>query len=262
MTVKKTASEAPYRCSFYGCLKRFVRQRHMHMHKEKKHSGFAITAGAHRCNICGRGFSQKKQLRRHTMQRHKNLHSEFTVHYSCADCEVETMTVTKMKLHKQTKHNMIRIYFCALRPVKQQLSGGFSGAPQCVFVTRDIKSVKRHVQTHAREQSLLPMVIIQNKHACNQCSFVIDRPEHLTRHQKTRCLTIQAYKSDPAQNSFECTHCGGIFKQANSYRVHLKEVCPSLSAMDIMERKVVVKKSMKQALSEKKQLLGFPQKKL
>ena len=85
-----------YRCQVEGCSYEATKKQ-----KLKYHMVSHSPARPHQCNICGKGFSLSRGLRRHMM-----LHDPYAEKLACDMCTFSTTRSDKLKEHKRKAHNM------------------------------------------------------------------------------------------------------------------------------------------------------------
>ena len=148
----------------------------------------------HKCEVCGEGFAQRKQL-----TEHNRIHTGEKP-FQCDTCWKVLLSSSTLKQHQKT-HSDERRYKCTV----------------CSKTFNVLRYLTRHQTTHSDER----------RYKCGICSETFKRLDHLTSHQKTHsderrykceiCSTAYKRRHDLTKHNMK-THTGDGERQHKSER--------------------------------------------
>ena len=158
---------AMFLCS--ECGKGFSKKWILKRHTEENHSVTTVE-----CDICSKRFKSKKSLQDHKRSHRNRL---------CENCNTE---VKAASFHKHVKkcHNNAPTYNCE----------------HCEYSTNRRDGLTRHMKVHWGKEK---------KYECDQCDYSTDTKGHLKEHLKSH------------SPKFQCKTCGIRFRKEGTLRAHI-----------------------------------------
>ena len=200
-----------YQCEL--CTKVFRRQRDLHTHLKKTHSGVKEEYSCHFCNYSARN---KFSLKRHFILQHTNDEAKAAfLKHQCSSCSYRTFTASQLLLHVNLVHKKVKAFVCPAPQcgrrfsrkvyMKIHVKDVHEGVKElicdrCSFATNNKILLKKHIASvHARRDAF----------PCSACEFKTRSEDYLARHVASVHLGRKPYV---------CEVCAF----ATSYQSHLR----------------------------------------
>nr|XP_029531939.1 zinc finger protein 436-like [Oncorhynchus nerka] len=198
-TMMHNSNSDSYACD--KCPKTFVKLKYLKNH-QLTHSG----GGAHRCELCGKGFKTPSQLKQHQASVHRGEKP-----FQCPTCGKCFATKTNLKIHTSV-HSGERAFQC----------------PQCQMCFKTKYTLNAHKKTHTDSKP----------YACDKCPMTFIRSHYLRRHEISHLTSkpfvcshcgkgfkgergLKAHERTHTEDpTYTCDECGKGFYQHESFQVH------------------------------------------
>ena len=197
----KQSSVSKNTCSLYG--KRFKDELNVRKHMKNVHS--TSTSDMHsskkpyKCEICGKGFSQKENVGRHKRSFHLGLRP-----YKCTACKKTFTQKWNMSKHRCTPKENIPGACEATSPNADTSRSEVYNSPISSPGRKDIMTSTRIKLTLKRSSSREDVT-------------------HTHKHRKIHSSTAHSQTSSLKVKLFTCTLCGHTYRSAESLESHMEE---------------------------------------
>ena len=170
----------------------------------KKHFKLVHGPKDHKCESCGKSFSEARKLKRHIRENHEG-HKD----HKCESCGKSFFRADNLKRHIQTVHEGQNDHKCKL----------------CGKTYTTKQKMKDHVKAIHEQLNVKP-------HKCDSCGRTFGRPDNLRRHVKAvhdgskKSSLDEDVKTNQkiSGKEFRCAECGKSFASKNYLKIHKKDV--------------------------------------
>lgn len=195
-----------FRCPYAGCKKSFGTESYLNAHIISHES-----TGTHLCELCGKNYKHKKDLRIHERRVHSEEKLEELKSFACEVCPKRYFRADHLRIHRvKSKHWIGGEEPQLPSPTIYPLSCAADIiCPTCnkVFVTD--MALKTHQFTHEgggddeEEDHLYP---------CTECK---------KKYKTTKALDYHVKYMHRLKGSFACSYCSKSFGRLSSFKRHL-----------------------------------------
>ena len=181
--------------------------------------GLAESEEIHKCNLCGREYSQADYLEAHML-----VHSEEKYLYSCRICKKQ-FTLRKLLQTHLTTHNeqllvctLCKKQFSLPSALKKHMSHMHSDAKMKGYSTKKYKDCGETKSNPDPDDlpGTMDVDMYKKMHACRVCGREYSRVGYLKAH-----MIQHANK----ENNYKCKYCGKQFVQLKRLNRHLLKYC-------------------------------------